>query len=72
MEEQDKLLRRATVARILADRGDMLVVTGLGRRPTIARRRVTIRSISISGARWGARSLSDWGWHWRSQSAGFW
>jgi thiamine pyrophosphate-dependent acetolactate synthase large subunit-like protein len=30
MEEQDKLLRRATVARILADRGDMLVVTGLG------------------------------------------
>ena len=29
MEEQDKLLRRATVARILADRGDMLVVTGL-------------------------------------------
>jgi len=30
MEEQNKLLRRATVARILADRGDMLVVTGLG------------------------------------------
>jgi thiamine pyrophosphate-dependent acetolactate synthase large subunit-like protein len=30
MEEEDKLLRRATVARILADRGDMLVVTGLG------------------------------------------
>jgi thiamine pyrophosphate-dependent acetolactate synthase large subunit-like protein len=30
MEEQDKLLRRATVAQILADRGDMLVVTGLG------------------------------------------
>jgi thiamine pyrophosphate-dependent acetolactate synthase large subunit-like protein len=30
MEEQDKLPRRATVARILADRGDMLVVTGLG------------------------------------------
>jgi thiamine pyrophosphate-dependent acetolactate synthase large subunit-like protein len=30
MEEEDKLPRRATVARILADRGDMLVVTGLG------------------------------------------
>src|SRR5262245_58062109 len=30
MEEEDKLLRRATVARILTDRGDMLVVTGLG------------------------------------------
>jgi thiamine pyrophosphate-dependent acetolactate synthase large subunit-like protein len=30
MEEQDKLPRRATVARILVDRGDMLVVTGLG------------------------------------------
>ena len=30
MEEQNKLPRRATVARILADRGDMLVVTGLG------------------------------------------
>src|SRR5262245_25520812 len=30
MGDQDKLLRRATVARILADRGDMLVVTGLG------------------------------------------
>src|SRR4029450_7731405 len=30
MREQDKLPRRATVARILADRGDMLVVTGLG------------------------------------------
>jgi thiamine pyrophosphate-dependent acetolactate synthase large subunit-like protein len=30
MEEEDKLLRRATVARILADRGNMLVVTGLG------------------------------------------
>src|SRR5215510_15352710 len=30
MEEQNKLMRRATVARILADRGDMLVVTGLG------------------------------------------
>src|SRR4029450_3884307 len=32
MREQDKLPRRATVARILADRGDMLVVTGLGSR----------------------------------------
>jgi len=30
MEEEHKLLRRATVARILANRGDMLVVTGLG------------------------------------------
>jgi len=30
MEEQNKLLRRATVARILADRADTLVVTGLG------------------------------------------
>src|SRR5262245_56170716 len=32
MEEQNELMRRATVARILADRGDMLVVTGLGSR----------------------------------------
>lgn len=30
MPEQAKLLRRSTVARILADRGDLLVVTGLG------------------------------------------
>ena len=30
MEAQDKLSRRRAVARILADRGDMLVVTGLG------------------------------------------
>jgi thiamine pyrophosphate-dependent acetolactate synthase large subunit-like protein len=30
MEAQDKLSRRGAVARILADRGDMLVVTGLG------------------------------------------
>ena len=30
MEAQDKLSRRSAVARILADRGDMLVVTGLG------------------------------------------
>jgi thiamine pyrophosphate-dependent acetolactate synthase large subunit-like protein len=30
MAEQDKLQRRSAVARILADRGDILVVTGLG------------------------------------------
>src|SRR6516225_9757764 len=30
MNEQNKLLRRSAIARILADRGDMLVVTGLG------------------------------------------
>src|SRR5260370_2449394 len=30
MDEQNKLLRRSTIARILADRGDTLVVTGLG------------------------------------------
>jgi thiamine pyrophosphate-dependent acetolactate synthase large subunit-like protein len=30
MNEQNKLLRRSTIARILADRGDTLVVTGLG------------------------------------------
>lgn len=30
MPEQAKLSRRSTVARILADRGDLLVVTGLG------------------------------------------
>jgi thiamine pyrophosphate-dependent acetolactate synthase large subunit-like protein len=30
MEAQDKLSRRSAVARILADRGGMLVVTGLG------------------------------------------
>jgi thiamine pyrophosphate-dependent acetolactate synthase large subunit-like protein len=30
MPEQDKLQRRNAVARILADRGDILVVTGLG------------------------------------------
>jgi thiamine pyrophosphate-dependent acetolactate synthase large subunit-like protein len=29
-EQDDKLKRRSTVARILADRGDILVVTGLG------------------------------------------
>ncbi|MGA8156626.1 MAG: thiamine pyrophosphate-dependent enzyme, partial [Rhodoplanes sp.] len=29
-EQDDKLRRRSTVARILADRGDILVVTGLG------------------------------------------
>jgi thiamine pyrophosphate-dependent acetolactate synthase large subunit-like protein len=30
MNEQDKLPRRTAIARVLADRGDMLVVTGLG------------------------------------------
>jgi thiamine pyrophosphate-dependent acetolactate synthase large subunit-like protein len=30
MDEQSKLLRRSAIARILADRGDTLVVTGLG------------------------------------------
>ncbi len=30
MQEQDKLMRRDVVAQILADRGDILVVTGLG------------------------------------------
>jgi thiamine pyrophosphate-dependent acetolactate synthase large subunit-like protein len=30
MNEQNKLLRRSAIARILADRGDTLVVTGLG------------------------------------------
>src|ERR1700690_568179 len=30
MQNDDKLLRRVVVARILADRGDILVVTGLG------------------------------------------
>ena len=30
MNEQNKLLRRGAIARILADRGDTLVVTGLG------------------------------------------
>jgi len=30
MNEQNKLLRRSAIARILADRGGMLVVTGLG------------------------------------------
>lgn len=30
MQEPDKLMRRRVVARILADRGDILVVTGLG------------------------------------------
>jgi thiamine pyrophosphate-dependent acetolactate synthase large subunit-like protein len=30
MQNEDKLLRRVVVARILADRGDILVVTGLG------------------------------------------
>src|SRR5215472_17204945 len=30
MDEQSKLLRRSAIARILAERGDTLVVTGLG------------------------------------------
>src|SRR5262249_61372169 len=31
-----------------------------------------IRSIFISGVRWGARSQSDWDWLWRSRNAASW
>src|SRR5262249_3809342 len=42
------------------------------RRPMTARLRAIIRSIFISGARWGARSRWDWDWLWRSRNAASW
>jgi hypothetical protein len=48
------LERRDFVRRLLIERGDLLVVSGLGSATWTSRRPAIMRSISMFGARWAA------------------
>ncbi len=62
--------RRETVAALLRDRRDLLVVTGLGSATYDAAAAGTIPATSISGARWAERR--PWRWVWRSRNPNAW
>jgi len=72
MTVSNKINRRPFVAALLAQRGNALVVPGLGSRPGTAPPPATARSISIHGAAWGLRCRRRSALRWRVQSGVFW